>query len=48
VRDWLYKGQLTGTKVSAEWRVPVVMVAELERSGRLRGRSRRLDLRYRG
>jgi excisionase family DNA binding protein len=48
VQTWLRKGQVAGTKVSGEWRVPSVVVAELERSGRLRGRSRRLDPRYRG
>jgi excisionase family DNA binding protein len=48
VRDWLSEGRLAGTKVSGAWRVPAVVVAELERSGRLRGRSRRLDPRYRG
>ena len=48
VRNWLKAGMLGGTKVSGQWRVPAVAVAELERSGRLRGRSRRLDPRYRG
>jgi excisionase family DNA binding protein len=48
VQDWVREGRLPGTKVSGEWRVPAVAVAELERSGRLRGRSRRLDPRYRG
>ena len=48
VRTWLKQGLLGGTKVSGQWRVPTVAVAELERSGRLRGRSRRLDPRYRG
>jgi len=48
VRDWLAQGLLTGTKVSGQWRVAAVVVAELERSGRLRGRSRRFDPRYRG
>jgi transcriptional regulator with XRE-family HTH domain len=48
VRDWLAQGLLAGTKVSGQWRVAAVVVAELERSGRLRGRSRRLDPRYRG
>jgi transcriptional regulator with XRE-family HTH domain len=47
VQTWLNQGQLAGTKVSGQWRVAAV-VAELERSGRLRGRSCRLDLRYRG
>ena len=48
VQTWLRKGQVAGTKVSGEWRVPSVIIAELARSGRLRGRSRRLDPRYRG
>ena len=48
VRRWLREGDLPGEKVSGEWRVPMIVVAELERSGRLRGRSRRLDPRYRG
>jgi excisionase family DNA binding protein len=48
LRRWLLRGQLAGTKVSGQWRVPAVVVAELERSGRLRGHSRRLDPRYRG
>jgi excisionase family DNA binding protein len=48
VRTWLKQGVLAGTKVSRQWRVPAVVVADLERSGRLRGRSRRLDPRYRG
>jgi excisionase family DNA binding protein len=48
VRQWLKQGQLAGTKVSGQWRVAAVVVAELDRSGRLRGRSRRLDPRYRG
>jgi excisionase family DNA binding protein len=48
VRSWLQQGLLPGTQVSRQWRVPTVAVMELERSGRLRGRSRRLDPRYRG
>ncbi len=48
VQTWLRKGQVSGTKVSGEWRVPSVVIAELARSGRLRGRSGRLDPRYRG
>ena len=48
VQVWLKQGQLAGRKVSGQWRVPAVVVAELARSGRLRGRSRRLDPRYRG
>jgi excisionase family DNA binding protein len=47
VRKWLQSGELGGTKVSRQWRVPAVAVAELERRGRLRGRSRRLDPCYR-
>jgi excisionase family DNA binding protein len=48
VQTWLRQGLLAGTKVSGEWRVPSVVIAELARSGRLRGNSRRLDPRYRG
>jgi excisionase family DNA binding protein len=48
VQTWLRQGLLVGSKVSGQWRVPAVVVAELARSGRLRGRSRRLDPRYRG
>jgi transcriptional regulator with XRE-family HTH domain len=48
VQRWLKEGELAGSKVSGQWRVPAVVVAELARSGRLRGRSRRLDPRYRG
>jgi excisionase family DNA binding protein len=48
VRVWVTQGELPGSKVSGQWRVPAVAVAELNRSGRLRGRSRRLDPRYRG
>jgi excisionase family DNA binding protein len=48
VQAWLKQGLLAGSKVSGQWRVPAVAVAELARSGRLRGRSRRLDPRYRG
>jgi excisionase family DNA binding protein len=48
VRKWLRQGELAGMKVSGQWRVPAVVVAELGRSGRLRGHSRRLDPRYRG
>jgi excisionase family DNA binding protein len=48
VQTWLRKGQVSGTKVSGEWRVPSVVIAELARSGRLRGRSGRLDPRFRG
>jgi excisionase family DNA binding protein len=48
VRTWLHEGLLPGRKVSGQWRVLAVVVTELGRSGRLRGRSRRLDPRYRG
>jgi excisionase family DNA binding protein len=48
VRTWLTEGVLEGRKVSGQWRVPAIAVMELARSGRLRGRSRRLDPRYRG
>ena len=48
VQNWLRNGQVSGTKVSGEWRVPSVVIAELARSGRLRGRSGRLDPRFRG
>ena len=48
VQTWLKQGHLAGEKVSGQWRVPAIVVAELERSERLRGRSRRLDPRYRG
>lgn len=48
VQVWLRKGQVPGKKVSGEWRVPSVVIAELARSGRLRGRSGRLDPRFHG
>jgi excisionase family DNA binding protein len=48
VQTWLKTGKLPGVKVSGVWRVPVEAVLELERRDRLRGRSRRLDPRYRG
>jgi excisionase family DNA binding protein len=48
VQNWLRNGQVSGTKVSGEWRVPSVVIAELARSGRLRGRSGRLDPRFKG
>jgi excisionase family DNA binding protein len=48
VQTWLKQGELPGVKVSGQWRVPAVAVAELGRSGRLRGESRRLDPRYHG
>jgi excisionase family DNA binding protein len=48
VQVWLKTGQLPGVKVSGQWRVPREAVLDLERRDRLRGRSRRLDPRYRG
>ena len=48
VSRWLRLGELEGVKISGEWRVPVAEVMVLEASGRMRGRSRRLDPRYRG
>jgi transcriptional regulator with XRE-family HTH domain/predicted DNA-binding transcriptional regulator AlpA len=48
IQTWVKQGLLEGRKVSGQWRVPAIAVMELARSGRLRGRSRRLDPRYRG
>ena len=48
VRHWLKQGVLPASKIGGRWRVPAIAVAELDRSGRLRGESRRLDSRYRG
>ena len=48
LRQWLTRGELPGTKVAGQWRVPAIAVYELGRSGRLRGVSRRLDPRYHG
>ena len=48
VQTWLQTGKLPGVKVSGGWRVPHEAVLDLERRDRLRGRSRRLDPRYRG
>jgi transcriptional regulator with XRE-family HTH domain len=48
VQTWLATGKLPGVKVSGQWRVPVLAVTELEARKRLRGRSRRLDPRFRG
>jgi excisionase family DNA binding protein len=46
---WLKTGELEGgTKVSGQWRVPEAAVYELLGSGRMRGRSGRLDPRFRG
>lgn len=43
VRKWTHDGVLPGVKVGCHWRIPAVAVYELDRSGRLRGDSRRLD-----
>ena len=48
VQTWLREGVLPGVKISGQWRVPMVVIVELIRSERLRGRSRRLDPRFRG
>ena len=49
VHKWLKAGELAGgTKVSGQWRVPTAEVYELLGSGRMRGRSGRLDPRFRG
>ncbi len=48
VRTWLRTGQTGGWKVSGQWRMATSSVTELAASGRLRGRSRRLDPRFRG
>ena len=48
VSRWLRLGELAGVKISGQWRVPIAGVMALEASGRLRGRSRRLDPRYPG
>lgn len=48
LRKWLRQGLVDGTKIAGQWRVLSVAVSELEHSSRLRGRSRRLDPRYRG
>jgi excisionase family DNA binding protein len=48
VQEWVRLGKLEGVKVSGQWRVPREGVLELERRDRLRGRSKRLDPRYRG
>jgi excisionase family DNA binding protein len=48
VQSWLRDGILPGQKVSHAWHIPRVAVLELERSGHLRGTSRRLAPRYRG
>lgn len=48
VRRWMRTGKLPGVMVSGDWRVPREVVLDLERRERLRGKSRRLDPRYRG
>ncbi|HEU0116500.1 MAG TPA: helix-turn-helix domain-containing protein, partial [Thermomicrobiales bacterium] len=48
IQAWLLGGQLAGWKVSGQWRVAPGALAALEESGRMRGRSRRLDPRFRG
>ena len=48
LQTWLRQGELAGVKVSGQWRVTAVAIAELGRSGRLRGESRRLDPRFHG
>lgn len=47
LRNWLNSGAFPGVKASGQWRVDPETVADLERSGRMRGRSRRLDPRFR-
>jgi excisionase family DNA binding protein len=48
VQRWMAAGKLPGRKVSGSWRIPREAVDDLLRRERLRGRSRRLDPRYRG
>jgi excisionase family DNA binding protein len=48
IQMWLLTAQLHGWKVSGQWRVASASVRALEESGRMRGRSRRLDPRYHG
>ena len=48
LRAWLAAGALPGRKVSGQWRLRRRDVLALADSGRLRGRSRRLDPRFRG
>jgi excisionase family DNA binding protein len=48
VRRWVNQGDLAGVRSSWRWLVPFTALVELERSGRLRGQSRRLDPRFRG
>lgn len=47
LREWLRHGLIEGTKISGQWRIVAITLTELERSGRLRGPSRRLDPRFR-
>jgi excisionase family DNA binding protein len=48
LQEWLRQGKLAAWKASGQWRVDARSVAALEASDRLRGRSRRLDPRFRG
>jgi hypothetical protein len=48
LQEWLRQGKLTAWKASGQWRVDARSVAALAASGRLRGRSRRLDPRFHG
>ena len=48
VRRWIKAGALPAVKVSGQWRVPAPAVFALKASGRMRGRSRRLDPRFKG
>jgi excisionase family DNA binding protein len=48
LRSWVTSGKLPGRKVSGEWRLARRDVLTLRNSGRLRGRSRRLDPRFPG
>jgi transcriptional regulator with XRE-family HTH domain len=48
LRSWLVTGQVPGRKAGREWRLARRDVLALRTSGRLRGRSRRLDPRWRG
>jgi excisionase family DNA binding protein len=48
LRSWVTSGKLPGRKVSGQWRLARREVLELLNSGRLRGRSRRLDPRFPG
>ena len=48
LRAWLAAGKAPGRKVGGQWRLPRHAVLALLASGRLRGRSRHLDPRWRG